>query len=176
VCHVQIQTQELEPAEEDNFFLQTVCLGYDNVSLGNLKEHSAFIIKGLEVWDVFLDIYALEDEGAMFHSKQQESIAQWHGTIFPKIGVLNHIAVATYNLHIHPSSLSCMFCYRSLKKSIDSHTDVIGDRNKTKMLLTSNFRNIHWRYWHVHLRSIQGLSGKYTAILNISRTGRVALM
>jgi hypothetical protein len=34
----------------------TVRLGYDIVSLGNLKEHIDFIIKGLEVWDVFLDI------------------------------------------------------------------------------------------------------------------------
>jgi hypothetical protein len=37
-------------------FEDTVRLGYDIVSLGNLNEHSSFIIKGLEVWDVFLDI------------------------------------------------------------------------------------------------------------------------
>jgi len=30
-------------------FVDSVRLVYDNVSLGNLKEHSAFIVKGLEV-------------------------------------------------------------------------------------------------------------------------------
>ena len=37
-------------------FEHTVRLGCDIVSLGNLKENSAFIVKGLEVWDIFLDI------------------------------------------------------------------------------------------------------------------------
>lgn len=81
-------------------FADTVRLGYDYVSLGNLKEHSALIIEGLEVWDAFLDIYTREDEGAPFRSKHQKSFAQWHGIVFPKIDVLNLIVVATYNLRI----------------------------------------------------------------------------